>query len=276
MKNTGFIDDDFETGERLVNQQSWDPLDKDWKWDEFSTEEKAEQERLMETYAAMMDRVDQNIGRLMAHLEQLGVDDNTIVFFLSDNGGSPYSVQDVPGSDPGPPGTFRTLNTPWAEVNSAPFRFFKQYSHEGGVSTALVVRWPQGQIGQGRRSKQPYHVIDFMPTLVELAGAEYPETRYGDPVLPMAGRSFVPVLKNEKDGRGRQIFWDFRDNPAIRDGKWKLVQNNIDQKWELYDIDADRGETNDLVASKPEIVKRLQMNWQAWQETMNNHATFID
>ena len=236
MKQAGFVDEAFAMNGRLLPRQSWDAEGQSWNWDEFSAEEQAEQESLMETYAAMVDRVDQNIGRLLARLDEWDVAQNTIVFFLSDNGGSPYPNHDQPGVEPGPPGTFRTLNTPWAQVNSTPFSLFKRFSHEGGISTPMIAWWPRGLVEGGRRSEAPFHVIDFMPSLVELTAASYPQERYGDPVLPMAGRSFVPVLKNQEVGKDRKLFWEYAKNYAMRHGNWKLVQSNLDGEWSLSSL----------------------------------------
>ncbi|MCW8924913.1 MAG: arylsulfatase [Xanthomonadales bacterium] len=271
MKEAGFIAESFAVKQRLTDPQPWDTTRNGWDWDTLNAGERAEQESLMETYAAMLDRVDQNIGRLLERLESLGVKDNTAIFFLSDNGGSPYPNHDEPGTEPGPPGSWRTLNTPWAQVNSTPFSLFKRYSHEGGISTPMVAYWPTGLAEKGRRNRTPHHVIDFMPTLLELAGAEYPLERFGDPVLPMAGRSFLPVLKNAPDTDPRKLYWDYANNHAVRDGRWKLVQSNLSGQWELYDIEADRGETRDLAAEHPEIAGRLLNDWNTWHGSVSRH-----
>jgi arylsulfatase len=276
MKKTGQIGAHFAVGGRLTGAQSWDENEQGWTWEALEPEAQADQSNLMETYAAMVHRVDWNIGRLREKLRALGVDQNTVIFFLSDNGGSPYPNQNVPEDRPGPPGSWRTLNTAWANVNSAPFRLFKRYAHEGGIATPMIAWWPDGINEAGRRISAPFHVIDFMPTLVDLSGAEYPQTRYGDPVLPMAGRSFAPVFKNETVNSSRQLFWEYQDNYAMRDGKWKLVQNNIDQAWELYDLEADRGETNNLVESHAEIAGKMQRQWQLWMDTVSANGAVSD
>jgi arylsulfatase len=276
MKKTGQIGAHFAVGGRLTGAQSWDENEQGWTWEALEPEAQADQSNLMETYAAMVHRVDWNIGRLREKLRALGVDQNTVIFFLSDNGGSPYPNQNVPEDRPGPPGSWRTLNTAWANVNSAPFRLFKRYAHEGGIATPMIAWWPGGISEAGRRISAPFHVIDFMPTLVDLSGAEYPQTRYGDPVLPMAGRSFAPVFKNEIVNSSRQLFWEYQDNYAMRDGKWKLVQNNIDQAWELYDLEADRGETNNLVESHAEIAGKMQRQWQLWMDTVSANGAVSD
>ena len=276
MKKAGFVDQAFEMNERLVERQGWDDEGQAWNWDEFSTGEQAEQESLMETYAAMVDRVDQNIGRLLARLDELDADQNTVVFFLSDNGGSPYPNHDGPGTEPGPPGSWRTLNTPWAQVNSTPFSLFKRFSHEGGISTPMVAWWPQGLSGKGRRSDAPFHVIDFMPTLVELAAASYPEERYGDPVLPMAGRSFAPVLKNQPVPENRKLFWEYQENYAMRHGDWKLVQGNLDSEWALFNLASDRGETKNMAGQETDLVQRMLAEWQLWHKTVYQQGEVID
>ena len=276
MKEAGYLEESFAMNERLLERQPWDQQGEAWSWEAFGTEAQQEQQSLMETYAAMMDRVDQNIGRLLARLEALGVAENTVVFFLSDNGGSPYPNHDKPGTEPGPPGSWRTLNTPWAQVNSAPFSLFKRYSHEGGISTPMVTYWPRGLVEGGRRSKAPFHVIDFMPTLLEMAGVEYPEDRHGDELLPPAGRSFLDVLKNQKTDLERKLFWEYQKNYAMRDGKWKLVQSNLTGDWELYDIEADRGETANLAGKYPERVEQMKAEWQAWHKTVYEHGSVTD
>lgn len=276
MQKAGFVDEAFAMNERLLPRQSWDDEGPSWNWDEFSAEEQAEQESLMETYAAMLDRVDQNIGRLLSYLEQQNVARDTIIFFLSDNGGSPYPNKDQPGVEPGPPGTFRTLNTPWAQVNSTPFSLFKRYSHEGGIATPMIAWWPRGLVEGGRRSEAPFHVIDFMPTLVELAAASYPEERYGDPVLPMAGRSFVPVLKEQPVADDRKLFWEYTKNYAMRHGNWKLVQSNLDGEWALYDMAADRGETVNLASRHAQVLQRMQDAWTAWHDAVYRQGVVLD
>jgi arylsulfatase A-like enzyme len=276
MQEARQIPPGFSVADRLTGPQRWDAHDDGWIWDELGAEARADQAALMEVYAAMVHGIDRNVGRLLDALRRLGLDRNTLVFFLSDNGGSPYPNHDRPEDAPGPPGTWRTLNTAWANVNSAPFRLFKRYAHEGGIATPMIAWWPGGLVQPGRTTDAPFHVIDFMPTLVELTGAEYPATRYGDPVLPMAGRSFAPLLRDEKPQFGRQLFWEYQENYAVRDGSWKLVQSNLDRRWELYDLVADRGETNDLAATHPDIAERMKVRWQAWMAAVSAHRAFTD
>jgi arylsulfatase A-like enzyme len=276
MQRTARIPPDLEMADRLTGPQPWDASDNGWIWDDLDAEAQADQAALMAVYAAMVHRIDRNVGRVRETLERLGLARNTLLLFLSDNGGSPYPNHDDPEHDPGPPGTWRTLNTAWANVNSAPFRLFKRYAHEGGITTPMIAWWPGGLVQPGRTTDAPFHVIDFMPTLVEITGAEYPATRYGDPVLPMAGRSFAPLLRDEKSQSGRQLFWEYQENYAVRDGRWKLVQSNLDRRWELYDLAADRGETNDLAATHPDIAERMKVRWQAWMAAVSAHRAFTD
>jgi arylsulfatase len=273
MKKAGFFDTALPMNDRLAERQTWDQQGQPWDWESLSEEQRAEQESLMETYAAMIDSVDQNVGRLMKRLQALGAMENTVVFFLSDNGGSPYPNNDEPGTEPGPPGSYRTLNTPWAQVNSAPFSLFKRYSHEGGISTPLVAYWPQGLANAGRRSKTPFHVIDFMPTFMEITGAGYPSDRYGDKLLPPAGRSFLASLQDREVAPGRKLFWEYQRNYAMRDGKWKLVQSNLQKTWELYDMESDRGETINLAEKYPQKVAQMVAEWEAWHETVYKHKS---
>jgi arylsulfatase len=269
MKNSGLITDSFAVSDRLTDHQGWDQAQANWIWDSFPTEEQADQERLMEVYAAMVDRLDWNIGRLLEKLRELDVDQNTAIFFLSDNGGSPYPNKNEPGTTPGPVDSYRTLNTPWAEVNSTPFKLFKRFSHEGGISTAMIARWPRGLTEPGRRNRDPYHVIDFMPTVIDLADASYPDTRHGDDLLPMAGMSFAPALTSAQAVEPRKLFWEFQENYAMREGRWKLVQSNLGKQWELYDIAEDRGETRNLIREHPDIAEKMQLEWQAWFEAVS-------
>lgn len=275
MKSSGQVPENWGVSRRLQGQQSWDQHEGDWNWSELSEQENADQQRLMEVYAAMLYRLDVNIGRLMDTLRALNEEENTIVFFLSDNGGSPYSMKDEPGSPAGPAGTFRTLNTPWAEVNSAPFRLFKRYSHEGGISTPMIAWWPE-KIEAGETTDSPFHVIDFMPSLVDLTGSEFPDSRYGDSLLSLPGQSFIPVMKGSKGKADRKLFWEYQENYAMREGKWKLVQSNLDKRWELFDMHLDRGEVNDLSALNTDRVERMKTSWQAWFEAVTSNKEVVN
>jgi len=210
----------------------------------------------METYAAMIDRMDQNIGRLLAALEDAGVADNTLVMFLSDNGG----CAETPGGNnpaqvPGPKQHYAHCGPGWAFASNTPFRRFKQWVHEGGIATPLIARWP-GRVKPGSMNDAVGHIIDFLPTFADVGGVS--------PPAQVEGKSLVPVLDGEvRDGHER-LFWSYGKNRAIREGKWKLVTDRQYGRWELYDLAMDRTETNDLSAQHPDRVKSMAAAWGAW------------
>ena len=229
----------------------------------------------MAVYAAMIDRMDQGIGRMMEKIRKLGKEENTIVVFLSDNGGCAEHIDETPDVPPGPVNSYKTVDAPWANASNTPFRRFKVFDHEGGIATPCVVSWPK-VIREGSICREVGHVIDFMPTFVELAGAKYPAERSGHKVEPMEGRSFAPILRAEKPAPRGPLFWEFRDCKAVRSGSWKIVTQGPErshvnipikpghEKWELYDMESDRCETRDLAKEHPEKVSELDALWQYW------------
>ena len=234
-------------------------------WDTLSEEEKKEEAYLMEVYAAMVDRLDQNIGRLMDYLEEQGEADNTLVLFLSDNGACPWKADRTPDVDPGPAESYRTYNSEWANAGNTPFRLYKQYNHEGGISTPLIAYWPDGISEPGTRTDQVGHLIDFMPTFAELAGATYPEVYNEHEVLPMEGASLASVFVGEKVTDRPPIYWEFRGSRAVRMGDWKLVgERSMD--WELYNIVEDRTELNEMGEAKAELKAEMAAMYDAWAQ----------
>ena len=245
----------------------------------------------MQTYAAQVDRMDQGIGRVLASLEEAGRLDDTIVVFLSDNGGCaeempPESVAEfvtafvplkehtregepvvpgnVPGLRPGPESTYQSYGRAWAHLSNSPFREYKHWVHEGGIATPLIVRWPAGLADPPALCRTPAQLVDVMPTLLEAAGATYPSTRAGLDVPPAEGVSLWPAMRGE-DVAGRLLHWEHEGNSAVRDGRWKLVRKH-GQPWELYDVEADRAEQHDRAAEEPEVVQRLAAAYDAWAE----------
>jgi arylsulfatase len=219
----------------------------------------------MAVYAAMIDRVDQNIGRILAKLRELGRDQNTLILFMSDNGSS-AEVVSIPGEgEIGSLTRWTSLAGDWANVSNTPFRYFKNYSHEGGICTPLIAYWPDGIEG-GSTSDFCGHFIDIMPTLAEIAGAEYPCTFKGDSITPAQGLSLLPVFKGEQSHRKSTLYWEWQHGKAIREGRWKIVTFGEDAAWELYDMETDLTETRDLAASHPEIVRDLSGKWESWSD----------
>ena len=221
------------------------------------------EKRRMEVYAAMVDSMDQGIGRVLDALDRTGVANNTLVMFLSDNGGcAGYSVNND-AELPGSVDTFDYVAQGWGWAQNAPFRRYKTWTHEGGISTPMIARWPS-VIESGSLTHQVGHVVDFMPTLLDVAGAEYPEKRNGVPVLPTDGLSLLPVLEGKERASHKSLSWYLYGNRAVRQGKWKLVWGSNVGKWELFDLELDRTETDDLAVRYPERVKQMQADWFRW------------
>ena len=230
--------------------------------------------RRMEVYAAMVDSMDQGIGRVLDALKQIGQAENTIVIFLSDNGGcashSGYwdpeikkGHEDYNRELPGGVDTYDYVAQGWGWAQNAPFRRYKVWTHEGGISTPMIVRWP-GVTGPGSISHQVGHVVDFMPTLLELTGAIYPKKRNGVDVLPTEGLSLVSVFAGKERQGHESLSWYLYGNRAIRQGKWKLVWASNVKKWELYDLENDRSETNNLAPKYRRRVSQMAADWMRW------------
>ncbi|HXG62690.1 MAG TPA: arylsulfatase [Planctomycetota bacterium] len=217
----------------------------------------------MAVYAAQVDRMDRNIGRLLGRLEQMGAARNTLVFFLSDNGGCAEEIRrpEDPAAPIGTAGSFASYGLPWANVSNTPFRLYKHWVHEGGIATPLIVRWPAG-IRTSGLVHEPGHVIDLLPTCLEAAGAEYPRRFEGREIEPAAGRSLRPLFEGKSLGE-RPLFWEHEGHRAVRKGRWKLVATHKGA-WELYDLEADRTEAVNRASRHPEIVGELAALWDAW------------
>lgn len=240
-------------------------------WDNLSEEEKDTEDLKMAVYAAMIDRVDQNIGRLLAKLEELGVADDTLILFASDNGCSAEVVRVDKHKSPSLIGTmarWTSLGGNWANVSNTPFRFFKNYSHEGGICTPMIAYWKNGIENPGRISERIGHFIDIMPTLMDVSGAQYPTEIRGQNVHRYAGESFAPVLKDNGQERSKPIFFQWSRGKAVIYNNWKLVSWR-DGGWELYDLSTDKTETNNLAATNPEIVKQYEKMYEEWISMVN-------
>lgn len=221
----------------------------------------------MEVYAAMIDSMDQGIGRILDALREGGVEENTLVLFLSDNG----SCAETPGGNnrehkPGPMEFYSHVGPGWAFAQNSPFRRYKSKMHEGGIASPLVARWPKS-IKAGAMTDQVGHIVDFMPTFLEMADATYPTEHKGVPIRPAEGTSLLGALRGE-DAAARKapLFWAFAGSRAVRDGKWKLAWDSRVKKWELYDLVEDRTETNDLAKSMSVKAAELASAWEAWAD----------
>jgi len=239
-------------------------------WNEIPVAARKELAHRMEIYAAQIDSIDQNIGRLVAKLKQLGQFENTLILFLSDNGSSAEGgpggfSRGQPGAPIGSGLSYASAGLEWASAADTPYRKFKIATHEGGIATPLIAHWPVGIRGRNEVRHQVGHVIDIMPTLVELAGATYPIVRDGRSTLPPEGRSLVPALTGASGLESRPLFWEHEGNKAVRQGDWKAVAESRGP-WELYNLRTDRVEARDLAAENPEKVRELTALWQKWAE----------
>jgi arylsulfatase len=268
--------------------------------------DKAWEARCMEVYAAMVDCMDQGIGRIVDQLRKDGRYDNTLILYLQDNGGCaeemgrkanapdpgnlkpmgpdelqtkvwpPMQTRDGrwvrqgPGVMPGGPDTYVAYGQHWANVSNTPFREYKHWTHEGGISTPLIAHWPAG-IPTDRRGKlepQAGQLVDIMATAVDVSGSAYPTVRGQTPVQPMEGVSLRPALLGQPIARAKPLVWEHEGNRAVRIGNWKLVAKE-NKPWELYDIDRDRSELNDLSKQHPDRVKELSAAWDEWASRAN-------
>lgn len=217
----------------------------------------------MAVYAAQIDRMDQGIGMILDQLEKTGADRNTLVLFLADNGGCAEEIdRGRPGVPPGPADSFLRYGLPWANASNTPFRLYKHWVHEGGIATPLIAWWP-GVIQAGGLTHEPGHVIDLMATCLDVSGAEYPQTHRGHDVIPLEGRSLVPVLAGGTRPGHEAIFWEHEGNRAVRQGPWKLV-SRFPGDWELYNLAADRTELTNLAVEQPDKVRELAGLYEQW------------
>lgn len=234
------------------------------EWESWDEGRRAEEARRMEVYAAMVDSMDQNLGRVLRKLRDLGAYEDTLVLFASDNGGSAEVVR-IGQGEIGSMERWSSVQGRWANVSNTPFRKYKNHSHEGGICTPLIAHWPGGITDHGAIVREPTHFVDVFPTLAELAGA--PEVEAASPV---AGQSLAPLLAGESFERTAPLFWHWGRGRAVREGRWKAVRwgKGEDVEWELYDITVDRTELNDLAATEPEVLARLRGAWEAWSASV--------
>jgi arylsulfatase len=258
MKELGIVDPSWKT-----------PPSDAPAWDKVPEDKKDDLDLRMAIYAAQVDRMDQGIGKIVEALRKTGQLDNTLILFLSDNGGCAEVIERGTGGELGGPDSYSSYGQGWAWLSNTMLRLFKHWTHGGGVSSPLVVHWPDGIPTnlRGQLRRQPGHLIDVMATCADLAKAEYPAELNGHKITPLEGKSLVPAFADRPVARDA-IYWEHEGNKAILAAPWKLV-SKYPGPWELYDLDKDRGESNDLAARYPERVKELSAKWQAWAERAN-------
>ena len=232
-------------------------------WDSLSPEQREFESFRMSVYAAMIDRLDQNIGRLVDYLNEKGVMDNTLIMLCSDNGACPFERSEGLHIPPWEGGSFLLYDASWATVSNTPLRHYKQTQHEGGISTPLIVHWPGHVQNSGQWERSTGHLIDIMATCIDVSGAKYPDLEY---VAPLQGKSLVPLLTGkERDGH-EELYFHFSTNRALRRGEWKVV-SFYGSRWELYNLESDRFEQKDLAAEYPDLVRELSGRWHELAET---------
>jgi len=237
-------------------------------WDSLTDSVRQTEILKMEVYAAMIHRLDVNVGRVLDKLKETGRGDNLMVLFMSDNGASAemVSIDD----DYGPIGSmtrWSCLGESWANVGNTPFRYYKNYSHEGGINTPLIACWPDN-IEAGSFNSFPGHFIDIMATLTDLTGAEYPTFFNDQEITPLQGESLLPAFMGQSDARTHPLYWEWRNGQAVREGDWKLVRWGKDKPWELYNLAVDPTETNDLATQQPDRLDELEETFRQWKATV--------
>ncbi len=277
LKGMGMLDSKWEISPRDSSSRPWNTVEEQ-EWEDLR----------MAVYAAMIDRMDQGIGKILAKLRELELDENTVVMFLSDNGGCAeflaeeterptplqYSTPTPDGRNiqmgncqdfkPGPDDTFMSYDLPWANASNTPFRLFKRWTHEGGISTPFILNWPE-QIKEPSIVHDPTHIIDIAATIYEASNAIYPKEYNGNAITPLEGESFLKVINGENWERRNPIFWEHEGSQAIRDGEWKLV-SEVGEGWELYNVNEDRTELNNLAEKEKERLSKMRHSYHTWME----------
>ncbi|MCY3544980.1 MAG: arylsulfatase [Chloroflexi bacterium] len=277
LKASGILSDKWQISPRNASATAWeDEGEKDWE------------DLKMATYAAMIDRMDQGIGRIMDKVREMDAEDNTLVMFLSDNGGcaeflaedsnrpepsqyaspnpdgTPVKMGNILGQRPGPGDTFMSYSLPWANASNSPFRLFKRWTHEGGISTPFIVSWPD-RIKQAGIVHEPTHISDIPATCIDAGGATYPTELNGNDITPIEGVSFMDAIDNGEWKRDLPIYWEHEGSRALRIDNWKLVAE-VGGEWELYDMDDDRTELNNLVESNAPKAAEMIALYESWAE----------
>ena len=264
MVKTGILEKDLKLSPRDPEVEAWSTL---------SDKRKKEMSEKMAVYAAQIDRMDQGIGQILEKLTSIGKKENTIVLFLSDNGGCAetgiwgFDMRSN-GLPPGGVDSYMSYGQSWANASNTPFRFFKKWLHEGGIATPLIIRWPASIVKerQGQIVNQVGHLIDMMPTLCEISGAKYPKQFSGKKILPLQGQSLVPEIKMGQTVPHKPLYWSLNGHKAILLDDYKLEAVANEAPWELYNIKNDRSELTDLADTNPGKVKMMSDLWKKWAD----------
>jgi len=266
--------------EKGIIDENWILTDREKRvpeWNELDNDEKKVWDALMAAYAAQIDCMDQGIGKIISTLEQNGELENTLIIFLSDNGGCAegqgkrLSIDQVNLIGNEKPAQSYRIN--WANVSNTPFREYKHYTHEGGISTPLIMHWPKNIKAKGKITTQMGHVIDLMPTILEVAGAKYPEQLNGNEINSLNGKSLLSAAMGHPFDRG-PLFFEHEANRAVISGDWKLVSKGTNKapytsNWELFNLKDDRTETQNLALENPKKIQELKLLWENWAKENN-------
>lgn len=236
-------------------------------WETLTDNEKVELDLEMAVFAAMVHRMDFNIGRVVNYLKDNNQMDNTLIMYLSDNGSCPYDSNVDFDHEPGDPAGYRTLSAAWANAGNTPFKYFKQYGHEGGSHTHFIAHWPN-KIAPNQITNQPSHLVDLYPTILEAAGIDYPQSVNNEPSLPLHGSSIIPIFDgNQREVPNRFLSGNTHRFRMYREGDWKIVHTN-NESWSLFNLADDMTETMDLSASNPEKTRELINNLKTWESQL--------
>lgn len=276
MKEMGLVNCELSAVERNVGPPYDFPDDlaalgsgevnKPLAWSDLTSEQREFQSTKMAIHAAMVDRMDREIGRVLDQIKAMGAFENTIVLFASDNGASAEIMVRDDGHDPkaapGSAATHLCLGPGFSNACNTPFRRHKTWVHEGGISTPLVVHWPKGIAARGELRTNPAHLVDIVPTLLEAAGVKKPDVWLGESIPAAPGRSLLPAFARDNAAPHDSLWWLHEGNRAVRVGDWKLVAAKGDA-WELYDLRTDRAEQHNLASSQPDKVRELAQIWES-------------
>lgn len=287
MRDLGLIDCDLSprqprvkprwnmSPEELLDQIGPGEAPKAVSWRSLTDEQKQFQAEKMEVHAAMIHRMDREIGRVIEQLKAMGEYENTVILFVSDNGASAEQIIRGDGHDktavPGTEESYLCLGPGWSTAANTPFRYHKSWVHEGGVASPLILQWPAGLKAHGEFRNAPSHFVDILPTLVELAGGTTSPDWRDESAPPLAGVSLAPVLKEDRQLEREPIYFNHCGHHALRDGKWKLVSVRYG-KWQLYDLDNDRSELRNLADKHQDRVRRMAAQWKRMNDTFNQQA----
>jgi len=258
LKEQGIVDKNWDLSNRFEKVPDWEKL---------SAEEKEKWDTRMAIYAAMIDRMDAGIGEILQKVKSLGEEDNTLILFLSDNGGSADEVKNwnyvtQKNGAPGSVASIDSYESPWGNVSNTPFQLFKKNTHEGGIASPFIAYYPT-HIKAGILSSRVSHLIDVFPTCLEFAGVQYPDSFQGKKLIPLEGISLKSEFQGQQSDEHKALFWEHEGSKAVRKEQWKAVAEN-NQPWELYNLATDRTETKNLAKTEPKLLQNLIDLHQQW------------